>query len=367
LSRLRILLALAAVSALATVLAACGGNGDASPQAVVDSATLQGIQSANVDARIHVKASGKEGGDLDVSLSGPFQSQEGSDLPQLDMTAKATGAINGKDINFDGGLVLLPNSAYVNYQGTEYEVDPTTFSFVESTVRQAQQKGSEGQPAGATACQGALGELSVGSFVDNLSNEGSADVKGTQTTKISGDLNVSGAIDSLIEVSEDPACKSQLNAAGSLPSASKLQEAKDELKSAVKTGHVDLYVGDDDIVRRISADVVVEPTKGSGPSKADVSFDLTLSGVNEDQEISPPSGAKPLNDLFQKLGVNPIELLGALQGEGNGLGNLLEGLGEGSSGGSEGGGEGGGGQQAYLKCLQNARTPVDLQHCASLL
>ena len=30
--------------------------------------------------------------------------------------------------------MLLGDKAYVNYEGTEYEVDPTTFSFVKSTV-----------------------------------------------------------------------------------------------------------------------------------------------------------------------------------------------------------------------------------------
>lgn len=72
-----------------------------------------------------------------------------------------------------------------------------------------------------------------------------------------------------------------------------------------------------------------------------------------------------------KLGVNPIELLGVLQGQGGagglsgagGLGGLLNGIG-GSGGSSSGGGSGS--AQAYLNCLKGAQTPVDIQKCAGL-
>jgi hypothetical protein len=84
-----------------------------------------------------------------------------------------------------------------------------------------------------------------------------------------------------------------------------------------------------------------------------------------------PEGAKPLSDLFLKLGVNPLELAGALQ-EGEGLGSLLEELGgaaggasEGSPGGTSGGGDGG--RQAYLDCISGASSAADLQKCSELL
>ncbi len=385
-SRLRYFVLFAALIALATAFAACGGGGSSNsnenPQTVVNDATLKGIKSGNLDLALGVKVEGDEGGNVDVSLSGPFQSKGKSQLPQLDLTAKASGSINGQDINFDGGVTLLSEKAFVNYKGTEYEVDPTTFSFVKSAIERVQQRsGAQGQAAGATACQGAVANLKVGDFVENLTNEGSSDVGGTSTTHVSGDLNVPGAIDTLLELTKDPACRAQLGAAGPLPSASELDKAKSQVESALKTAHVDVYVGDDNIVRRISAELSIEPQNASsgGPKKVDLSFDLTLNDVNQNQTITAPSGAKPLNDLFQQLGVNPIELLGAASGQGGlsgsgGLGGLLNGLsgaaggGSPSGGGSESAGGGSSGsQQAYLKCLQGATTPVDLQKCAGLL
>jgi len=376
LSRLRfpfVLLVIAALVALSTALVACGGSSDGDgsgdPQTVIDDASLEGIESGVIDLSLGVDAKGEEGGDLDVSLSGPFDAaMEEGEKPQFDLDADVSGTFGDDDIDFEGGLVLLPNSAYVNYQGTEYEVDPTTFSFVESALEEAQE-GGEGGSAGVTGCQEAASGLKVASFIDNLKDEGNADVGGTSTTKVSGDLDVSGALDSVVELTEDPACKSQLGAAGPLPSKSEIDEAKGEVEEAVKTAHVDVYVGDDDIVRQITAQLTIEPPSGQGDGvqSVEIEFDLKLTEVNEEQEIAAPESAKPLNDLFLKLGVNPIELLGLLQGEGTeGLGGLLEGLGgvSGGSGGEESGG--GASPQAYLDCLQSVKTAADLQKCARL-
>lgn len=387
-SRLRTFLLFAALIALATAFTACGGDGGgdsgANPQTVVDNATLRGIESGDLDLAISLDARGDGGGKVDVSLSGPFQNTGGSQFPQVSMTARANGSIGGEDVDFEGGLTLLSNSAYVNYRGTEYEVDPTTFSFVKSAIQQSQQQNSQSQVPDVTACQEAVGNLRVADFIDNLRNEGTADVGGTGTTHVSGDLNIGGALDSIGNLSDDPACSSQLESAGGLPSKSELNDAKDSAKRAIKTATVDVYVGDDNIVRRISAQLTVEPEgSGDGPRSADFTFDLTIDGVNEDQTIEAPGGAKPLNDLFLKLGVNPIELLDAAQGGAGApdIGGLLGGLGDGSGSGGSGSGNSGSGnsgsgnsgsgsggdQQAYLDCLRGARTPVDLQNCAKLL
>lgn len=368
-SRFRIFFLFAALIALPTAFAACGDNGGSSganPQQVIDNATLQGIESGNLDLSLGLDVQGEGGGTVDVSLSGPFQSQAGSQqLPQLDLTAKASGSIDGEDIDFEGGLVLLSDRAYLNYDGADYEVDPTTFSFVKSALRQAQQQNNaQSQVPDVTACQNAVGKLQVGDFIDNLTNEGTTDAGGASTTQVSGDLNIGGAIDAFVSIAEDPACASQLGAAGPLPSEAELNEAKGQVESALKTARVDVYVGEDDIVRRISAELAIEPPAGSGgdsgPESVDLTFDLTIEGVNEEQTIEAPEGAKPLNDLFLKLGVNPISLLDAAQGGPGapGLGDLLGGLGGAS------GGAGGGSRQAYLKCLQGATTPADLQRCA---
>ena len=396
-SRIRVFIVFAALLALASVLAACGSSSSSNsenPQKVVNEATLKGVKSGNLDLSLGVKVEGNEGGNLNVSLSGPFQSEGKGQVPQLDMTAKVNGSIKGKNVDFEGGLTLLSEKAYINYKGTEYEVEPTTFNYVKSTIEQGQKKsGAQSKSASSTACQEAAAELKIGSFMDNLKNEGSTEVSGTSTTHVSGDLNVAGAIGALLKLSQNPACSSVVGATGQVPPTAELEKAKGQVESAVKKAHVNLYVGSDHIVRKISGELEIEPPSrsSSGPKKVTLNFDLSLGNVNEPQTISAPSGAKPLNELFQKLGVNPIELLGALSGKGglgglskgmggggsSGLGSILNGLSgasgssssSGSGGGSSSGGASAGGssQQAYLSCLQGAHTPADLQKCAALL
>lgn len=367
-SRPRIFFAFVALIALSAALAACGGGSSDDPQTVVDDATLQGIDSGEIDLALEVGVEGEKGGDVDVSLSGPFQSEDGAELPELDLSFAAKGSIGGKKLDREGAFTLLGgNKAYVGYEGTEYEVDSTTFNFVKSMIKQ--QTGNQGEEGESNSCQDAVAELEPGDFLENLKDEGSADVGGTSTTKVSGDLDVVGAVETASELSEDPACSTQLSATGVLPSAAELDKAKDTVKDSVKSAHAVLYVGDDHIVRRIVAETTIEPPKSADASakRVEIDLDLTLTGVNEDQTISAPSRARPLSDLFIKLGINPIELLGAFQNGGGsqGLGDLLESFGP--EGGSSGGGSSSGGRQSYLECLGEADTPVDIQNCTGLL
>jgi hypothetical protein len=366
LSRARILTVFVALIALAATFAACGGGGSDSPQAIVDEATLQGVESGDIDLALGIDVKGEKSGHVDVSLNGPFQSESEAELPELGLTAKAQGSLGGEDIDFDGGFTLLGgNKAYIGYEGTEYEVDPTTFGFVKSMLK----KQGGGQSSEAAACQDAVGKLKVGDFMENLSEGESAEVDGTSTTKVSGDLNASAALDTAGELIEDPACNEQLSAAGPLPSATELDVAKGTVQDSVKDAHVELYVGDDHIVRRLVVEATIEPPKGNskGAKTVELDLDLTLTGVNEEQTISAPHSSKPLSDLFLKLGINPIELLGTLNGQGGGLGGLLEGLNSAGGGSSSEGGGSGGGQQAYLECLQGAHTATAIQNCVGKL
>jgi hypothetical protein len=362
LSRFRIF---ALLAALATVFAACGGGDDDEgsssddPQKVIENASLEGVKSGALDLSLHVNAEGDEGGEVDVSLSGPFEEGAKGELPQLEMEATVEGSVDGEDVNFDGGLTLLTDRAFVDYEGTAYEVDPTTFGFVRSAFERAQQQGGEED---ITACQEAAEGIKFSQLASDLKSEGEADVDGTSTTKVSGDLDIDGGIDALIKLTEDPACSSQLEAAGPLP-IGELEEAKGELSKVIEKAHVDLYVGDDDIVRKMEMALTVAPPEAKN-EKVELAVDLTLSGVNEEQSFSSPDNAKPLEALFNKLDVNPLELLEA--GGDEGLGGLLEGItGGSSSGGSDTGGSAS--QGKYTKCLQAAKTPADLQKCASLL
>jgi len=358
LSRIRSFALFATLALLAGVFAACGGgSSDKSsedPQKVIENASLEGVKSGEFDMSLHVNAEGDEGGEVDVSLSGPFEAGAKGELPQAEVSVDAEGEASGESIDFEGGLTLLTDRAFVEYEGTPYEVDPTTFGFLKSAFEQAQQQ--EGSEADVTACQKAAEGIKFSQFADHLENEGSEDIDGTSATKVSGDLNVEGGIDALIKLTEDPACSSQLEAAGPLP-LDELEEAKGELSKAIEKSHVEIAVGDDDIVRKFAMELTVEPPEAKGET-VEVELEVTLSGVNEEQSFEKPANAKPLEALFKQLGVNPLELLEG--GGSGGLGGLLEGLMGGSTGGggaesgsssggsSELGGASAGAQKAYV-------------------
>ncbi len=378
-SRKRSALLLAIFAALAAILSACGGGGGGSsedPQKVIESATFEGIESGEVDVSLNVSSKGDKGGEVKAELSGPFQTTGKESLPELAMTVKANGEAEGEKVDFDGGLTVLNDRAFIAYKGTNYEVDPTTFGFIKSGFEESEQEGAgESQGAGATACQKAAESLDLGEFVDNLENEGSEDVDGTGTTKLSGDLNPKTAIEAVIKLGEEPSCSSELEAAGPLP-LNELKEQESELTGAIKKAHITVNIGEDDhIPRKVAAQMTIEP-KGSGET-AEVEFELTLSKVNEKQTIKGPAGAEPIEKLFDQLGVNPLELLGAIQGGGGAdLGSLLEGIG-GESGGSSSSGSSSEAEELELpsvedskeftECLQNAESASDVQKCASLM
>jgi hypothetical protein len=380
LSRKRTAVLLAAFTVLAAILSACGGGGGGSsedPQKVIESATFEGIESGEVDVSLNVKSTGDQGGDMTAELSGPFQSTGKASLPELALAIKANGEAEGEKINFDGGLTVLGDRAFIAYEGKNYEIDPTTFGFIKSGFEEAQQEGSkESQTAEVTACQKAAEELPLGEFVDNLENEGSEDIDGTGTTKLSGDLNPKSAVEAIINLSETPACSSELDAAGALP-LDELKAEQSELTDAIKKAHVTINIGEDDhIPRKIDAEMTIEP-KGSG-EKVEVEFEMTLSKVNEKQTIKAPAGAESIEKLFEQLGVNPFELLGMMEGGGGDLGGLLEGItgGEGSSG--ELGGQIEEGleeaelpsvesSKEFTECLQKAESAADVQKCATLM
>lgn len=374
-NRIRTVLLLCALLALIVTFSACGsgGDGNADPEEVVAGATLKGIESGKVDVSISASSQGKPGGTVDVSLSGAFQKEAETDLPQLDMTLSAKGKANGEDIDFEGGLTLLADRAFVDYEGTEYEVDPTTFSYVRSQLEGAAQQNPE--KADPAACQKALTEIDFSGAFKDAKNEGSAEVEGQETTKVSAEIDPAGVVDLVSGLVEDPSCGAQIKAAGG-GSLDQLEEAQGQISEVVKKVDADLYVGDEGIVRRLTVAAVGEDEDGK---RVKVDFDLTLSEVNETQEISAPADAKPLEGLFGKLGVNPLALLessgedgiaGLLQGTlGEGLPGRLGGIGGDSSseGDSSGSGAGASGKsKAYLKCLEEAKTASDLQDCAGL-
>lgn len=375
-SRSRIFALLAIFAALAAVLSACGGGGSGSedPQKVIEGATLEGVKSGDLDVSIKAKSDGSESGDIDIELSGPFQTTGAESLPELDMSVKANGEAEGEKVDFEGGLTVLNDRAYVAYKGTNYEVDPTTFGFIKSSFEQAQQEGENESTGGeVTACQKAITGVDLGEVVDNLENEGGEEVEGVETIKLSGDVNPENAAKVLTKLAESPACASELEGAGPL-GLDELKEESGKITEAIKKAHVEVFVGEDDnIIRKVVADLKIEP---KGEEGGELKMEFTLGKVNEKQTIKAPAGAEPIEKLFEEIGVNPLELLGALQGETSALGGLAEDFGgeESTSDEATGGPSAeelelpsAADSKKFTECLDEAEGAAEIQKCATLM
>ncbi len=369
-TRFRLLFAISTLAVLAMALVACGSSGgSASPQDVINQTFGSDhgkLTSADLNLSLKADASGPQGGTVDASLTGPFESQGSTKVPKLDIQVKlnATSQATGKNTNFEGGLTSTGSAVFVNYKGADYQLPGSIISQYQQLLQQASaQQKSQQQSSGAVLKQ--LGISNPKDLLTNLKSEGDADVEGTSTNHVSGDLDVSKVVDDLKSAVSGASALGALGGSTSqLPSASQL----DQVKSAVKTAHFDLYSGKDDhILRRLTITLSIVPpaSSGGGVSKIDLTFDITLGKVNESQTITAPSGAKPLTALFKQLGINPGSLssLGALGGV---PGSGIAGAGTPTTppSGAPSGAAGGANAaqlQKYLKCVQTSSNPADCQ------
>ena len=371
-TRRRLFFSISILATLAAGLVACGssgGGGGEDPNTVLNQ-TFSGdhtkVKSGDIDIKFGFDVTGKQGGKLNAELSGPYENEGTKKVPKLDWKITADASGPGQSFNFDGGITSTGDAAYVNYKGSDYQVTPALFEQFKQQIEQSAGQSTTSPQSGKQLLQ-LLGVKDAKQLLTNLKNEGTSDVEGTTTNHISGDLDVNKVVDSLKNLASSASALGALGGSSSqLPSGAQL----DQIKSAVKTAHFDIYSGQDDhILRRLTVDIGVEPPSNTGVDKLDANFDVTLGKVNEPQTITAPSNPKPFAQLLSQLGVSPSQL--------GSLGTLGLGAAGGGSSSTGGGGPslavpGGSGAssqqtQKYLDCVSKASSAADLQSCNSLL
>jgi hypothetical protein len=355
-----ILLALLATLALA--VGACGGDGggggdEASADTDVDtllSDTFKGnkdVKSGKLALKLDIDAKGAEvEGPISVSLGGPFQSKGDKQLPTFDIDF----AFEGGGQSIKAGLTSTGEKGFVNFQGTEYAVSDQVFQQFKTGYEQAQKQGSSKDQNQSLSSLG----LDPRQWLTNPKNEGEAKVGDDDTIKITGGVDVNKLLD---DVNTALQKTRELGVQGTEQLPSQLtDEQKQQVAQAVKNPKVEIYTGKDDTIlrRMVVALSIVDPQGASG--SADIKFDLAISDLNEDQKVSEPSGAKPFDELINKLGGLGLGGLGGAAGGGSG--------GSGSSGGGSSGTPNNANLEKYSQCIQDAGSDVDkARKCADLL
>jgi len=379
LRRFRNLLAVCALALpIPAAIAGCGGDSgsDVDPQTVLDDTfnNDQKVSSGDLSLSLNGSADGAAGGSFEASLEGPFQGDPDNPnaIPQLDFTGKVDYSAAGQSASFEGGLTVTDDNAFVDYGGNTYEVGTDTFSQFKQMAEQAAQqqqsqtsglsfgeafkKGCEAQLQAAGGDTSAC-DIDFESWLTDLSSEGTENIEGTDADHVSGSLDVNAMLQDLIKLG------SAVPQASGVPSEDQVQQIAD----AIDEASFDLYSGTDDhVLRGLDFNLSIDPSAipqaaSTGVSSIDLGLTMRLGAVNEDQTIEAPSGAKPLDQLLNQLGVSP-SALGGLGGLGGVGGASLPG-----TGGSGGGGGGAGNTQAYFDCIQNATTSAEIDQCASQL
>jgi hypothetical protein len=330
----------------ASLVAGCGGGGGndaASSSTDVDQLlkdTFSGkkdIKSGKLDLAVSANAGSQ--GSFNAKVSGPFESQGAGKLPKLDIDA----SLEGGGQNIQAGVTSTGDKGFVSYGGNEYAVSDAVFKQFKAGFEQSAKQASDQNQGQSLATLG----IDPSKWLTNAKNEGDAKVGDTDTIKITGDVDVSKALDDV-----NAALQKIRNLGGSQASSlpDRLSDAdKKQAENAIKDLSVEIYTGKDDkILRRM----VVALKLAAQSQTADVNLDFQLLDLNESQDISEPENAKSFDQLVSKL--NGLGLGGSVGG------GTSKGLGSGSGNAQN--------LEKYSQCIQDANGDnAKIAKCADLL
>lgn len=314
----KLLATLALALPVGVVVAGCGGDGGEDPQAVLDAAFNNdaNISSGVIDLSVTLSAEGEAGGSFEASLSGPFQGDPDNPdaLPQLNLTASAQGEGGGQSLDFEGGLVVTEDNAFLEYNGQTYEVGTDNFAQLkegfESSAAAQTDTGAGGSftegCAAAIEAQGgdpAACEFDVSAWATDLTNEGTEDKGGAEATHVSGNLDLTTMLSDLVGIGLS---LPQAQTSGLSPEL--IEGQLGVVVEAVDEASFDIYAATaDDSLRGLDFTLGIDPTaipggEAAGVSNVDLGFSLELSDVGSEQTIAAPSGETvPIDELVGQI------------------------------------------------------------------
>jgi hypothetical protein len=194
-----------------------------------------------------------------IRTSGAFELGGAKEMPKIDVQLSARGSTVKLE---ESGFVTTGDRAWFTRGRTGYAVPQEAWTKIV--------KGRESGPTGEAPSV----DVDPSTWLRNVKSEGTERMDGVQVTHVSGDVNSAKAVTDLVEA---------------MGSASPLPSAEQRLRQGLSDGHLDAWVGDDKIVRRVSLDM---SGKGDAGRRVNVAVDFQLSGVNKAQDIARPAKVK---------------------------------------------------------------------------
>jgi hypothetical protein len=220
--------------------------------------TPDGLESASFSGRLSFTAGGETN---TLKASGAFESAGSREMPK----AAVRVSVDVPGFDGSGGFVTTGDRAWFTRGSTGYAVPQTAWSKI-----------VKGREKGAAPTSKAP-DLNVdpGAWLQNVKSEGTEQMDGVQVTHVSADVNSARAIADVVKA---------MDGTGRIPANAEARLAKE-----IDNGHLDAWVGEDNILRRASLEL---SGKGNGGRRVDMNLDFQLSRVNKPQAIERPAKVK---------------------------------------------------------------------------
>jgi hypothetical protein len=238
----------------------------ASPEELLQTAFQGGkIESSAFDATI--SGSGDDS-KLRLELSGAFERGAANDVPEAEVDFEL--AANGQ--RAEGGFVSLGDEAFFTRGDTGWRVPDEAWSPLVEAVASG---------AGAEPQSLAL-PFDPQTWIRDVKSDGTETLDGVETTHIAAAVDVRRVLEDVFPLARQ--------------SGTQLPSARDAART-VKRAEFEVWVGNEDrVLRRLSADVAfATPPELRGPNDSarnQISFDLSLTGVNQPQDIEAPANVR---------------------------------------------------------------------------
>jgi hypothetical protein len=211
--------------------------------------TPDALESASFDGSLSFTSEGEKN---TIKTSGAFELGGAKEMPQIDVQ------VNVDVPGFDGraGFVTTGKRAWFTRGDTGYAVPQKAWTRIAA--------------AGTPQV-----EVDPSPWLSNVKSEGTEKMDGVDVTHVSADVNSAKAVTDVVKA---------MDRTGQVPAG-----AEASLKGVVKDGHLDAWIGDDKIMRRVSLEM---SGKGDGGRAVSMDLDFKLSGVNKPQDITRPAKVK---------------------------------------------------------------------------
>jgi hypothetical protein len=244
----------------------------AGPQEILRSALdPEAVESASFDATLAFTSNGEKN---TIRTSGAFELGSAQEMPKADVQVRVD--VPGYDLN--AGFVTTGDRAWFTRGETGYAVPQESWS----KIVEARESGAR------PAADAPKLDVDPSGWLRNVKSEGTERMDGVEVTHVSADLNSAGAIADLVRA---------MDRTGQVPA-----NADATLGKVVKDGQLEAWVGEDQILRRVSLEL---SGKGDNGRPVNMNLDLELSQVNKPQDITRPakvSRSQPQGVLAQAAG-----------------------------------------------------------------